>query len=306
MHDKREWMLLELPDLAEQGSFQKWSDWNSGNCMPQEGNLDSNTTETPGRSIQIVYLNESHLLDPHVTSGCLPNAPCNPQAGHSSPWTPGSLTDFQFLLILNILCLLLSYFSVFTNLPATKHFNSTQQGPMWEVTWWIREVREAGTRAPPQGPHNHRSVELGKAMRLSADHSTPHRPCRGDLALPTQLWNKYPYFELIIGLSHFPGRCICHIPMTYSWHQSPSPTVGSFSSGSLSIFPKMVHFLLPENIDIFLTHFYISLSISTQHWDQGRWRVLTMLFQTSLSIPQANWTVGWNYFLTWSNPKMLR
>lgn len=102
----------------------------------------------------------------------------------------------------------------------------------------IRDVREAGTRAPPQGPHNHRSVELGKAMRLSPDHSTPHKPCRGDLALPTQLWNKYPYFELIIGLLHFPGRCICHIPMTYSWHQSPSPTVGSFSSGLWVFFLK--------------------------------------------------------------------
>lgn len=133
------------------------------------------------------------------------------------------------------------------------------QEPMWETVWQTLDTGQKGLSAPPQGLHDHRSTGLRRATWLTTDHSTAHKFCRSDLALTILLVKKNPHLELILGWHVF-----WTLSLSYSednsmnfWHQSPSQTVEFFSSVPLSIHPEMLHFLLPEDTDIFLTLFYI-------------------------------------------------
>lgn len=191
-------------------------------------------------------------VDPSEVNFSIPMWPAVILPGHSAN-PPGSLTDFQLLLFLSIFCFLLSYFTIFTSLPAFKHFNSTHKG-LWVIKGVIntrqREERRRG--APPRGPCNHRSAEQGKAMGLSTDHSRPHKPCGGGRHHQACLSSRYSHSDFTLGLTHCSGPRGRHMLKTAEWaldNKAPPLTAGPFSSLHLNIPPKTVHSLLPESTE---------------------------------------------------------
>lgn len=148
-------MLLEHaegvppPGQGDQRSFPEVKGAeNSKNCTPFKGIVDSRATETPARLNPNSLLKLRSASPPRLTRAYLPATLTRPTRTQNRVLVPFISKGILFLL---------SHFIIFTSLPAIKYFNSTQQGPLWEINMGWRAGRHWGPTHGPQKPRTEKS-----------------------------------------------------------------------------------------------------------------------------------------------------